>query len=234
MIESNKQIAPSTFKMVLEGDADAFTRAGQFCNIALEGKYLRRPISVFDYNEGGFTIIYKVVGEGTGQMSVMERGDMLDVLTGLGNGYDLDLIPDGAVLAGGGAGIPPMFCLAKAMAESGKRAFTVLGFNRKDEVFAVDDFKSIGINPVITTVDGSQGIKGFVTDAFEKTAYACACGPQPMLKAVYNKCKNGQFSFEARMGCGFGACMGCTCKTKYGAKRICVDGPVLKREEIVW
>lgn len=234
-VEYNRKIAVKTYEMRLEGDVSAFIRPGQFANFALEGKYLRRPLSVCDWDEDGFSVIYKVIGEGTAQLSAMERGDMLDVLTGLGNGYDTDAIPDGAVLVGGGAGVPPMYGLAKALVAEDKRVFAVLGFNNADEVFYEKEFAELGITPVITTVDGSKGLKGFVTDAFAAdTQYVCACGPEQMLKAVYNKCKDGQFSFEARMGCGFGACMGCTCKTKYGAKRICVDGPVLSRGEIIW
>ncbi len=234
-VEYNLEIAPATFRMRLEGDASAFTTPGQFAAVALEGQYLRRPFAVCDRDDEGFEIIYKVVGDGTAQMSTLERGDMLDVLTGLGNGYDTSLIPSGAVLIGGGAGIPPLYGLAKALLAEGKTPFIVLGFNKDIEVYFEKEFRELGVEVAISTVDGSYGVKGFVTDALPiECVYVCACGPEPMLKAVYHKCSDGQFSFEKRMGCGFGACMGCSCKTKYGAKTICKDGPVLKREEIIW
>lgn len=236
-IESNEQLAPGTFHMVLAGDTSAITGPGQFVNIALEGKFLRRPISVCDWDEGSLTIIYKVVGKGTDQMSKMPVGTRLDILTGLGNGYDLDKSGDRPLLIGGGAGIPPMFALAKKLLAQGKTPSVILGFNKAEERFLEEAFKALGMSVTVATADGSLGVKGFVTDAMpeEGYTYIYTCGPEPMLKAVYNQSvTSGQFSFEERMGCGFGACMGCTCKTKYGNKRICREGPVLEKEEIIW
>ena len=236
-IESNEQLAPGTFRMVLAGDASAITSPGQFVNIALEGKFLRRPISVCDWDEGSLTIIYKVVGKGTDQMSKMPVGAQLDILTGLGNGYDLEKSGDKPLLIGGGAGIPPMFALAKKLLAQGKTPSVILGFNKAEERFLEEAFKALGMTVTVATADGSLGVKGFVTDAMpqEGYTYIYTCGPEPMLKAVYNQSvTSGQFSFEERMGCGFGACMGCTCKTKYGNKRICREGPVLEKEEIIW
>lgn len=234
-ILSNKKIAKDVYEMILEGDTQYITAPGQFVNIKLEDKYLRRPISVCDCDESTITIIYKVVGEGTEEMSKMTAGKSLDVLTGLGNGYDITKSKK-PILIGGGVGVPPMYMLAKRLIENGQKVTVILGFNTKDEIFYEDAFKKLGADVFVTTVDGSYGIKGFVTDAFiEDYDYFYTCGPLPMFRAVYDKTvTSGQFSFEERMGCGFGACMGCSCKTKYGSKRICKDGPVLVKEEIVW
>lgn len=231
---SNREIAKNTFEMVLSGDTSAITRPGQFVNIELEGFYLRRPISVCDWREGELTIIYKVVGHGTEYMAGLATGAKLDTLTGLGNGYDTDVCPENVTVIGGGAGVPPMYALAKELIAQGKRVTAILGFNGSDEVFYREKFSALGADVKVTTADGSMGIRGFVTDAMAGGEYVCACGPEPMLRAVYDKCSDGQFSFEERMGCGFGACMGCSCRTKYGAKRICKDGPVLTKEEIIW
>lgn len=222
--------------MVLEGDTEYITTPGQFINIALDGKYLRRPISVCDYDGDCITIIYKVVGEGTEQMSALKIGTVLDVLTGLGNGYDISKSTK-PLLIGGGVGVPPMYNLAKTLIANGQVPTVILGFNTADEVFYEQEFKALGCDVFVTTADGSYGIKGFVTDALAGIDfdYFYTCGPLPMFKAIYNAVdKDGQFSFEERMGCGFGACMGCSCKTKYGNKRICKDGPVLEKEEIIW
>lgn len=234
-ILSNEKIAKDVYKMRLEGDTFHITAPGQFVNIKLDGKFLRRPISVCDCEENVITIIYKVVGEGTEQMSNLKIGKMLNVLTGLGNGYDISKSTK-PLLIGGGVGVPPMYFLAKKLIESGQRPCVVLGFNTKDEVFYENEFKALGVDVFVATVDGSYGVKGFVTDAFpDDYDYFYTCGPLPMFKAVYDKTQcSGQFSFEERMGCGFGACMGCSCKTKYGNKRICKDGPVLVKEEIIW
>lgn len=234
-ILSNKKIAKDVYEMILEGDTQYITAPGQFVNIKLKDKYLRRPISVCDCDESTITIIYKVVGEGTEEMSKMTAGKSLDVLTGLGNGYDITKSKK-PMLIGGGVGVPPMYMLAKRLIENGQKVTVILGFNTKDEIFYEDAFKKLGADVFVTTVDGSYGIKGFVTDAFiEDYDYFYTCGPLPMFRAVYDKTvTSGQFSFEERMGCGFGACMGCSCKTKYGSKRICKDGPVLVKEEIVW
>lgn len=235
-ILSNEPLTKDVYKMVLEGDTEYITAPGQFINIALDGKYLRRPISVCDYDEDCITIIYKVVGEGTEQMSALKIGTVLDVLTGLGNGYDISKSTK-PLLIGGGVGVPPMYNLAKTLIANGQIPTVILGFNTADEVFYEQEFKALGCDTFVTTADGSYGIKGFVTDALDGIDfdYFYTCGPLPMFKAIYNAVdKDGQFSFEERMGCGFGACMGCSCKTKYGNKRICKDGPVLEKEEIIW
>lgn len=234
-ILSNEKIAKDIYKMILEGDTQYITAPGQFINIKLDGKFLRRPISVCDCDENTITIIYKVVGSGTEYMAQLESGEVLDVLTGLGNGYDISKSAK-PLLIGGGVGVPPMYMLAKKLIESGQKPTVILGFNTKEEIFFEEEFKALGCDVRVTTVDGSHGIKGFVTDAFpEEYDYFYTCGPMPMFKAIENTAKtSGQYSFEERMGCGFGACMGCSCKTKYGNKRICKDGPVLEREEIIW
>lgn len=235
-ILSNEPLTKDVYKMVLDGDTEYITAPGQFINIALDGKYLRRPISVCDYDEDCITIIYKVVGEGTEQMSALKIGTVLDVLTGLGNGYDISKSTK-PLLIGGGVGVPPMYNLAKTLIANGQVPTVILGFNTVDEVFYEQEFKALGCDTFVTTADGSYGIKGFVTDALDGIDfdYFYTCGPLPMFKAIYNAVdKDGQFSFEERMGCGFGACMGCSCKTKYGNKRICKDGPVLEKEEIIW
>lgn len=235
-IVSNEALTDSVYKMILSGDTSAITAPGQFVNIQLTGKFLRRPISVCDYNESTLTIIYKVVGTGTEQMSAMKPGEMLNILTGLGNGYDLSLAGDRPVLLGGGVGVPPMYNLAKKLIAMGKEVSVILGFNTASEIFYEQEFKALGCKTYVTTVDGSYGKKGFVTDALpEGYTYFYTCGPEPMLKAVYRATgTSGQMSFEERMGCGFGACMGCSCKTLTGYKRICKDGPVMKKEEILW
>lgn len=233
-ITGNQSLTRDVFEMRLRGDVRAVARPGQFVNIALDGLFLRRPISVCDWSAEALTLIYKVVGKGTLQMSQMQAGEKLDVLVGLGNGFDLSLCPDDPVLIGGGVGVPPMYGLAKRLIAQGKHPSVILGFNKKEEIFYAGTFASLGVEVIVTTVDGSAGVKGFVTDALRENAYVCCCGPEPMLKAVYNRAAGGQFSFEARMGCGFGACMGCSCKTQYGNKRICKDGPVLTKEEIIW
>ena len=232
---SNKKIAKNTFEMVLSGDTESI-REGQFVNIKLDGFYLRRPISVCDVNGDKLTIIYKAVGKGTEVMSKMSGGEKLLTLTQLGNGYDRTLSGDAPLLIGGGAGIPPMYLLCKKLIAEGKDCSVILGFGSADEIFYEEEFKALGAKVTVTTVDGSYGVKGFVTDAItDGYTYFYTCGPEPMLKAVYNATKtSGQFSFEERMGCGFGACMGCSCETKYGKKRICKDGPVLVKEEIIW
>ena len=233
---SNTPLTENVYKMVLSGDTSAITAPGQFVNIQLDGLFLRRPISVCDYDEKTLTIIYKVVGKGTESMSKMTAGASLDVLTGLGNGYDLTLSGNRPVLLGGGVGVPPMYNLAKKLIAQGKHVTVILGFNIQKEVFCEQDFKDLGCDVLVTTVDGSYGKKGFVTDALPADyTYFYTCGPEPMLKAVYKATStSGQMSFEERMGCGFGACMGCSCKTLTGYKRICKEGPVMKKEEILW
>ena len=236
-ILTNEALTPSVYRMTLSGDTSAITAPGQFVNIRLEGKFLRRPISVCDWEEGKLTLVYKVVGHGTAQMAAMAPGESLDLLTGLGNGYDLGLVGDAPLLVGGGVGVPPMYGLAKHLRAMGKEVQVILGFNTKAEIFYEQEFKDLGCTVTVTTADGSYGVKGFVTDAMKNMHYShfCACGPEPMLKALYAaSTTSGQMSFEERMGCGFGACMGCSCKTLTGNKRICKDGPVMKKEEILW
>ncbi len=234
-IVENIPLTDNVYKMTLSGDVSDIVATGQFVNIKLDGMYLRRPISVCDCEGDLLTIIYKVVGKGTEMMSKMKDGT-LDVLTGLGNGYNTALSGDKPLLLGGGVGVPPLYMLAKYLIAEGKKVSVILGFNNKDEVFYEDEFKALGADVTVTTVDGSYGKKGFVTDAMDMDyTYFYTCGPEPMLKAVYKNSKtSGQFSFEERMGCGFGACMGCSCKTVTGYKRICKDGPVLEKEEILW
>ena len=236
-IKSNVKLTEDVYEMVLEGDTSSITAPGQFINIKLDGFYLRRPISICDYDGTTITIIYKVVGEGTEAMCKMNAGEKLDVLCGLGNGFDTSKSMDKPVLIGGGVGVPPMYNLCKKLISERKDVTVILGFNKQEEIFYEDEFKKLGADVKVTTVDGSYGIKGFVTDALKDTEYSYffTCGPMPMFKAIEAVADtSGQYSFEERMGCGFGACMGCSCKTKYGNKRICKDGPVLTREEIIW
>ena len=236
-IIKNDALTSTVYKMVIKGDTSAITAPGQFVNLKLEGKFLRRPISICDYDDTSITLVYKVVGEGTEQMAEMKAGEVIDVLVGLGNGYSLDKCGEKPLFIGGGVGIPPLYNLCKKLIKAGKTCTVILGFNNADEIFLEDDFKALGANVIVTTVDGSYGTKGFVTDAMKDINYTYffTCGPMPMFKAIESTAvTSGQYSFEERMGCGFGACMGCSCKTKYGNKRICKDGPVLERKEIIW
>lgn len=238
-IESNRPLTEQVFEMRLRGDASAIRRAGQFVNIAVEGLFLRRPISVCDFTDDTLTLIYKVVGEGTARMAKMQAGERLDILTGLGNGFDADRTISKALLVGGGVGVPPLYRLTKDLVARGKEVTAVLGFNRADEIFYADEFAAAGARVIIATADGSVGTKGFVTDAIRENGvvfdYFYACGPLPMLRALCDAtAADGELSFEERMGCGFGACMGCSCKTHNGNKRICKEGPVLRKDEIIW
>ncbi|MGM9550181.1 MAG: dihydroorotate dehydrogenase electron transfer subunit [Faecousia sp.] len=236
-IRSNTALTDCVYKMVLAGDTSAITAPGQFVNIQLTGKFLRRPISVCDYDGTTLTIVYKVVGKGTQAMSRMVPGQTLDILTGLGNGYDLTPAGDKPVLLGGGVGVPPLYNLAKKLTAMGKKVTVILGFNTKSEIFYEEEFRALGCSVIVATADGSCGVKGFATTPLENLDYSYfyTCGPELMLKAVYRATRTpGQMSFEERMGCGFGACMGCSCKTLTGYKRICKDGPVMKKEEILW
>ena len=236
-VAENTRLAGDVYRMILEGDTSEVTRPGQFVNIRLEGRFLRRPISVCDKNGDRLTLIYKVVGKGTEDMSQLAEGCELDILTGLGNGYDLSRAGDRPLLLGGGVGVPPMYWLCRELMEMGRDVTVILGFNTSDEVFYEEEFKALGAEVRIMTADGSCGEKGFVTDGMKGLDYTYfyTCGPFPMFRAINSIAKtSGQFSFEERMGCGFGACMGCSCKTLTGSKRICVDGPVLVREEIIW
>ena len=235
-IRENVALTDSVYKMVMEGDTSAIGASGQFVNIKLDGQYLRRPISICDYDDDILTIIYKVVGTGTEQMSAMKASDKLNILVGLGNGYDTALSGDDPVLVGGGVGVPPLYKLCKALKAEGKRVSVILGFNTASEIFYKEEFEKIADKVIITTVDGSCGVKGFVTNALDESyTYVYSCGPFPMLKALAaaTKC-SGQYSLEERMGCGVGACMGCSCKTMLGNKRVCKDGPVFVKEEIIW
>lgn len=233
-ITENTLLVPGVYRMALAGDTSPITAPGQFINIALDGLFLRRPISVCDWDAKGLTIIYKVVGQGTERMSGMQRGEALDCLSGLGNGYDVAACPDAPLLVGGGVGVPPLYGLARRLIAAGKRPSVILGFNTASEIFCDMPFAALGVPVTITTADGTAGTKGFVTAAMEGAPYVCACGPEPMLRAVYAAASGGQFSFEARMGCGFGACMGCSCQTISGPKRICKEGPVMRYDDIIW
>lgn len=236
-ITSNENIAPSVYKMVLAGDTSDITAPGQFVNIKLEGFYLRRPISICDYDGGSLTLIYKTVGGGTENLSLKKSGEELDLLISLGNGFDTRKSGEKPLVIGGGVGIPPLYALCKKLISEGKKPAVILGFNTKSEIFYENEFKALGCETFVTTADGSHGIKGFVTAAMDKTdySYIYSCGPLPMFKAVNaSAATSGQFSFEERMGCGFGACMGCSLMTRNGAKRVCKDGPVFEREEIEW
>lgn len=236
-IAQNEKLTENVYKMVLLGDTSEISAPGQFINIKLSGFYLRRPISICDYSENTITIVYKVVGGGTEMLSKMQKGEKLDCLVSLGNGFSTKESGNTPVLIGGGVGIPPLFALCKKLLGEGKTPTVILGFNKKEEIFLEEDFKTLGVKVIVTTVDGSYGVKGFVTDALKTLDYTYfyTCGPMPMFEAIEKTAAtSGQYSFEERMGCGFGACMGCSCKTKYGNKRICKDGPVLVREEIIW
>ena len=238
-IRSNEPLTDAVWRMVLEGDTQWITAPGQFVNIALEGRYLRRPISVCDYDAGTLTLVYKVVGGGTEQMSRMRPGQRLDLLTGLGNGFMLRDEVRRPLLVGGGVGVPPLYNLARRLLAAGRPVTVVLGFNTAAEVFYAEEFRALGCEVILATADGSAGIRGFVTTAIDAARpdfdYFYACGPLPMLRALAEAVEqDGQLSFEERMGCGFGACMGCSCKTKYGNKRICKEGPVLEKGEVIW
>ncbi len=236
-ITSNEKIARDIFKMTIAGDTSAITAPGQFVNIKLDGFFLRRPISVCDCVGENLTLIYKTVGNGTEQMSRMAAGENLDLLTGLGNGYNTRTSGDSPLLVGGGVGVPPMYMLCKKLVAEGKKVTVVLGFNSKDDVFYEDEFRALGADVHIATADGTYGTKGFVTDVIKNLQYTFfyTCGPEPMFRAMHKMMKTpGQYSFEERMGCGFGACMGCSCKTLTGNKRICKEGPVMESEEIIW
>ena len=236
-VKLNTALTDCVYKMVLEGDTSSLTAPGQFINLTVEGCYLKRPISVFDWDDNTVTIIYKVVGEGTEKMSKWTENKEVECLTGLGNGFAVAKSGDKPLLIGGGVGIPPLYGLCKRLTAEGKNPTVILGFNTEKEIFCKADFEALGVKTLVTTVDGSFGIKGFVTDAMKELEYTYfyTCGPMPMFRAIEKTAVgSGEYSFEERMGCGFGACMGCSCKTKYGNKRICKDGPVLAREEIIW
>ena len=237
-ILENQMLTKDVYRMVLKGDTQYINRPGQFINIKIEGCFLRRPISISDYDENTLTIIYKIFGKGTEKMSKMNIGEKLNILTGLGNGFDKNLSGDRPLLIAGGVGVPPMYRLCKELLKDGKKPIIVLGFNTKEEIFYENEFKDLGAEVYVSTVDGTYGTKGFVTDIIKTLngyTYHYACGPLPMLKALYNTAEgDGEYSFEERMGCGFGACMGCTVKVKDGFKRVCKDGPVLRKEEIIW
>ena len=237
IITENISLTKDVWRMVLSGDTSAMTAPGQFIEITLPGFFLRRPISVCDYDENSITIIYKVVGRGTDAMTKLKAGDELDILTGLGNGFDPSKAGDAPLLVGGGVGVPPLYHLAKKLLASGKKVSVILGFNKADEIFYAEEFKALGANVTVTTVDGSVGVKGFVTNALpDSISFVYTCGPMPMLKALYKATGevSGEYSLEERMGCGFGACMGCSIMTKEGAKRVCKDGPIFQKEVLTW
>lgn len=236
-VERNRKIARDIYEIVLRGDNTAVTRPGQFVNLLIDGCYLRRPLSVCNVEGDLLTLIYKVVGKGTEILSHTEPGAVINTLSGLGNGFDVTRAGGYPLLVGGGVGVPPMYLLCRRLVEAGAKPTVVLGFNTADDVFYAEEFRALGAEVHITTADGSVGTKGFVTDVVGRLMYTYfyTCGPMPMFRALEKVVTtSGEYSFEERMGCGFGACMGCSCKTKYGTKRICVNGPVLKREEIIW
>ena len=236
-VKNQTRLTETVYRLTLTGDTSAIVRPGQFVQLRLPGFYLRRPISVCDWDADTLTLIYKVVGEGTKAMTALQPGAALDLLTGLGNGFDTACCGNKPLLVGGGVGLPPLYGLCKTLLREGKHPHIVMGFNTASEVFLEAEFRALNVPVTVTTADGTCGMKGFVTAALPGLDFdsTFACGPEPMLRALYNATdKPGQYSFEARMACGFGACMGCTCQTKYGAKRICKDGPVLQKEEIVW
>ena len=238
-IIENTPLTESVYRMRLVGDTSQITAAGQFVNIKLDGLFLRRPISVCDLDGDTLTLVYKVVGHGTEQMAAMKDGE-LDILTGLGNGYDLSKSGDAPVLVGGGVGVPPLYLLCRRLLAEGKHPTVILGFNTKAEIFYEEEFRALGVAVSVATVDGSYGTRGFVTDCLslpehKNATYFYTCGPEPMLKALFRATPySGQLSFEERMGCGFGACMGCSCQTITGYKRICKEGPVMEKEELLW
>lgn len=234
VIRANERIARDVFRLRLEGDASALKTPGQFVNVALPGKYLRRPFSVCDWSDREVTLLYKVVGAGTGLLSRLSAGTELDVLVGLGNGFDAAAGGETPVLVGGGLGAAPLPALAKSLLRRGARPVVCLGFATRTDVLLAEELEALGLEVRVATVDGSAGRRGMVTDLLPASSYVFACGPEPMLRAVYDCCADGQFSFENRMGCGFGACMGCTCETNFGPKRVCRDGPVFRKEEILW
>lgn len=236
-LTAKKQLTSDVFELTFSGDTSGISAPGQFVNIEISEHFLRRPISVCDYAENSLTLICRAGGSGTRTLCAAAIGTEFDMLTGLGNGYSIEKSTDKPVLIGGGVGVPPLYALAKALLARGITPTVALGFGSKSEVFYEDAFKKLGCEVLVSTVDGSYGSRGFVTDLVRNTNcdYCFCCGPEPMLKAVYAlSLSGGQYSFEERMGCGFGACVGCTCKTKYGSKRICKDGPVLEQEEIIW
>ena len=237
-IANHENLAKDVYRLTLRGDTSAITTPGQFVNVRLSGYYLRRPLSVCDWQEGELKLVYKVLGHGTADMTLLPVGAELDLLCGLGNGYDMEKCGSTPLLIGGGAGVPPLYGLARRLIARGKKVKAAFGFNAADEIFLAEDFAALGCEVFVATMDGSVGVKGLVTAAMEAAGeydYVYTCGPMPMLKAVCDATAcSGQYSFEERMGCGFGACVGCTCKTKYGDKRICKDGPVLEKEEIIW
>ena len=249
-VTENTALNPNVYRLTLAGDTRSIVRPGQFAQVQVPGFYLRRPLSVYDWvsaEAGSVTFVYRTVGHGTEAMSRIPAGTAMDVLLGLGNGFNPDAEPRAAaakvpLLVGGGIGTPPLYGLCKRLLEREQKPSVILGFNTAEEIILREAFEALGVPVTVSTADGSTGVRGFVTDAAATLAgqfdYVYACGPEPMLKAVYDMCVTaelgGQFSFEARMACGFGACMGCSCKTKYGIKRLCKDGPVLLREEIVW
>lgn len=236
MVSEVQQLTRTTAALRLTGDCSEIKAPGQFINIKVPGTFLRRPISIWQYDRNSLRILFKIVGEGTDILAHLTGGTELDVLMPLGNGFDVSRCPEKTLLVGGGIGMPPMYALAEALTERGIKPAVILGFNTRNDILPYDDFRALGIEPIIATADGSFGEKGLVTDIMDRLSYdyVCCCGPKAMLRAVYDHSKAGQFSFEERMGCGFGACMGCSIRTKNGIKRICKDGPVLDYSEIIW
>ena len=237
-IISNIQLTQDIYKMILEVDTSFITNPGQFINITIDNKYLKRPISISDYTDNSLTIIYKVVGKGTKILSNKIKGETIEALVGLGNGFTIKDNKE-VLLVGGGVGIPPLYNLAKQLINNNTKVNVLLGFNTINDIFYDKEFKELGCTVYITTIDGSKGIKGHIGNGLQEynltNLYYYSCGPKPMLKALTQISNNqGQLSFEARMGCGFGACMGCSIEVKDGYKRICKEGPIFSSEEILW
>ena len=238
-IAANTPVAPAVYRLELTSDGVPGLRAGQFVEVAVPGKYLRRPLSVSLSEPGRLTLLYKVVGGGTAALAAMEPGAELELLTGLGNGFDIEACREKALLIGGGIGVAPLHQLCRDLRAAGKQVTAILGFNTASELILRDELEALGATVHVATMDGSAGIRGLVTDALRQVRpdfdYYYVCGPMPMMRALYPLLPEaGEFSLEERMGCGTGLCFGCTIATIDGPKRICHDGPVFKKNMLPW
>ena len=234
----NERISADVFDLRLSGDTSELVGSGQFVNADIPDLYLRRPISICDYSPGEMRLVIKIVGKGTQKMASLKEGDPVDLLVPLGNGFDTAKSGKTPYLFGGGVGVAPMVRLAKDLIGQGKKTTVVLGFNSSSDVILYDDYcRIVGKeNVFVTTVDGSFGQKGFVTEVnADGASFVYSCGPLPMMKALDKAIECGaEYSFESRMGCGFGACMGCTLASAGGPVRVCREGPVFRKGEILW
>lgn len=249
-IVANDCIAEDTFEMRLTGDlVDEMTQPGQFLHLQVGDGWeyvLRRPISIADVcrDQNMVTVLYKVVGQGTKQLSRLSAGDQVNILGPRGNGFNIEgVVNQSLILVGGGIGVPPLYYLGKKLIEQGNKLTFVLGFQSEDAVFYESQFQELG-NVIVTTDDGSYGRKGFVTSVLPElennnSAYY-ACGPKGMLKAITTTLPNmeGYISLEERMGCGVGACFACVCEPTvpnkpHDYRKICVDGPVFSAKEVI-